>query len=85
MKQELSDLLKESLEEEEKMDPMDEQPEDEPKPDEEDDDMSDDDATADDAEADDESSLPSPHPESARAAAITAAVIIPKRFCTLAP
>jgi hypothetical protein len=53
MKQELSDLLKESLEEEEKMDPMDEQPEDEPKPDEEDDDMSDDDATADDAEADD--------------------------------
>ena len=53
MKQELSDLLKESLEEEEKMNPMDEQPEDEPKPDEEDDDMSDDDATADDAEADD--------------------------------
>jgi hypothetical protein len=53
MKQELSDLLKESLEEEEKMDPMDEQPEDEPKPEEEDDDMSDDDATADDAEADD--------------------------------
>jgi len=53
MKQELSDLLKESLEEEEKMDPMDEQPEDEPKPDEEDDDISDDDATADDAEADD--------------------------------
>ena len=53
MKQELSDLLKESLEEEEKMNPMDEQPEDEPKPDEEDDDMSDDDATADDVEADD--------------------------------
>jgi hypothetical protein len=53
MKQELSDLLKESLEEEEKMDPMDEQPEDETKPEEEDDDMSDDDATADDAEADD--------------------------------
>ena len=53
MKQELSDLLKESLEEEEKLDPMGEQPEDETKPEEEDDDMSDDDATADDAEADD--------------------------------
>jgi hypothetical protein len=54
MKEELSDLLKESLEEEEKDDeemknPMDEQP----TPDEEEDDMSDDDATADDAEADD--------------------------------
>ena len=53
MKQELSDLLKESLEEEEKLDPMDEQPSDDTKPEEEDDDMSDDDATADDAEADD--------------------------------
>jgi len=53
MKQELSDLLKESLEEEEKLDPMDEQPADDTKPEEEDDDMSDDDATADDAEADD--------------------------------
>lgn len=53
MKQELSDLLKESLEEEEKLDPMDEQPKDETKPEEEDDDMSEDDATADDAEADD--------------------------------
>ena len=51
MKQELNDLLKESLEEEEKLDPMGEQPEDETKPDEEEDDMSDDDATADDAEA----------------------------------
>ena len=56
MKEELSDLLKESLEEEEKVaddeetkDPMDEQP----TPDEEEDDMSDDDAEADDAEADD--------------------------------
>ena len=56
MKEELSDLLKESLEEEEKVaddeemkNPMDEQP----TPDEEEDDMSDDDATADDAEADD--------------------------------
>ena len=39
MKQELSDLLKESLEEEEKLDPMGEQPEDETKPEEEDDDM----------------------------------------------
>ena len=53
MKQELNDLLKESLEEEEKLDPMGEQPEDETKPDEEEDDMSDDDATADDVEADD--------------------------------
>ena len=53
MKQELNDLLKESLEEEEKLDPMGEQPEDETKPEEEEDDMSDDDATADDAEADD--------------------------------
>jgi hypothetical protein len=56
MKEELSDLLKESLEEEEKVakddeskDPMDEQP----TPDEEEDDMSDEDAEADDAEADD--------------------------------
>jgi hypothetical protein len=56
MKEELSDLLKESLEEEEEVakddeskDPMDEQP----TPDEEEDDMSDDDAEADDAEADD--------------------------------
>ena len=53
MKQELNDLLKESLEEEEKLDPIGEQPEDEVNPDEEADDMSDDDATADDAEADD--------------------------------
>jgi hypothetical protein len=53
MKQELNDLLKESLEEEEKLDPMGEQPEDETKPEEEEDDMSDDDATADDAEVDD--------------------------------
>jgi hypothetical protein len=53
MKQELNDLLKESLEEEEKLDPMGEQPEDEVNPDEEADDMSDDEATADDAEADD--------------------------------
>jgi hypothetical protein len=53
MKQELSDLLKESLEEEEKMDPMGEQPEDESDSKEEDDDMSDDDAEeADDAEND---------------------------------
>jgi hypothetical protein len=56
MKEELSDLLKESLEEEETVDtdekskdPMDEQP----NPEEEEDDMSDDEATADDAEADD--------------------------------
>jgi hypothetical protein len=55
MKQELNDLLKESLEEEEEVateeeeTPMDEQP----KPDEEEDDMSDDEAAADDAEADD--------------------------------
>jgi len=54
MKQELNDLLKESLEEEEDTEiPMGEQPEDEVNPDEEADDMSDDDATADDAEADD--------------------------------
>ncbi len=43
MKQELSDLLKESLEEEEKLDPMGEQPEDETKPDEEEDDVTTDD------------------------------------------
>jgi hypothetical protein len=56
MKEELSDLLKESLEEEEEVakddkskDPMDEQP----TPNEEEDDMSEDDAEADDAEADD--------------------------------
>ena len=55
MKQELNDLLKESLEEEEKVakdeeeTPMEEQP----TPDEEADDMSDDEAEADDAEADD--------------------------------
>jgi hypothetical protein len=56
MKQELNDLLKESLEEEEETEnPMiaAEQPEDEVNPDEEADDMSDDEATADDAEADD--------------------------------
>ena len=54
MKQELNDLLKESLEEEDETKiPMGEQPEDEVNPDEEADDMSDDDATADDAEADD--------------------------------
>ena len=54
MKQELNDLLKESLEEEEDTEmPMGEQPEDEVNPDEEADDMSDDEATADDAEADD--------------------------------
>jgi hypothetical protein len=54
MKQELNDLLKESLEEEENTEmPMGEQPEDEVNPDEEADDMSDDDATADDADADD--------------------------------
>jgi len=54
MKQELNDLLKESLEEEDDtVMPMGEQPEDEVNPDEEADDMSDDDATADDAEADD--------------------------------
>jgi hypothetical protein len=52
MKQELNDLLKESLEEEEKLDPMGEQPEDETNPEEEGDDMSDDDATADDSEND---------------------------------
>ena len=54
MKQELNDLLKESLEEEEETEmSVAEQPEDEVNPDEEADDMSDDDATADDAEADD--------------------------------
>jgi len=54
MKQELNDLLKESLEEEDETEmPMGEQPEDEVNPDEEADDMSDDEATADDAEADD--------------------------------
>ena len=54
MKQELNDLLKESLEEEEETEiPVAEQPEDEVNPDEEADDMSDDEVTADDAEADD--------------------------------
>lgn len=56
MKQELNDLLKESLEEEEevKVDEEEETPIDEqPTPDEEEDDMSDDEAAADDAEADD--------------------------------
>ena len=54
MKQELSDLLKESMEEEEETEvPVDEQPEDEVTPDEEEDDMSDDDTEADDAEVDD--------------------------------
>jgi len=54
MKQELSDLLKESMEEEDETEvPVAEQPEDEVTPDEEEDDMSDDDAEADDAEADD--------------------------------
>jgi hypothetical protein len=53
MKQELSDLLKESLEEEEKLDPMGEQPEDETKPDEEEDDVTtDDDADTDGEDAD---------------------------------
>jgi len=53
MKQELSDLLKESLEEEEKMDPMGEQPEDESKPDEEEDDVTtDDEADTDGEDAD---------------------------------
>jgi len=53
MKQELNDLLKESLEEEDKTKmPMGEQPEDEVDPEEEEDDMSDDDATADDSEND---------------------------------
>jgi hypothetical protein len=53
MKQELSDLLKESLEEEEKLDPMDEQPEDETKPDEEEDDVTtDDEADTDGEDAD---------------------------------
>ena len=54
MKQELSDLLKESMEEEDETEvPVAEQPEDEVTPDEEEDDMSDEDAEADDAEADD--------------------------------
>ena len=55
MKQELSDLLKESLEEEEKLDPMGEQqPEDETKPDEEEDDVTTDDEESDtDGEDDD--------------------------------
>lgn len=54
MKQELNDLLKESLEDEEETEvPVDEQPEDEVTPEEEEDDMSDEDAEADDAEADD--------------------------------
>jgi hypothetical protein len=53
MKQELSDLLKESLEEEEKLDPMGEQPEDETKPDEEEDDeTTDDEADTDGEDAD---------------------------------
>ena len=53
MKQELSDLLKESLEEEEKLDPMGEQPEDETKPDEEEDDVTtDDEADTDGEDAD---------------------------------
>ena len=53
MKQELSDLLKESLEEEEKLDPMGEQPEDESKPDEEEDDVTtDDEADTDGEDAD---------------------------------
>ena len=53
MKQELSDLLKESLEEEEKMDPMGEQPEDESKPDEEEEDVTtDDEADTDGEDAD---------------------------------
>jgi hypothetical protein len=54
MKQELSDLLKESMEDEDETEvPVAEQPEDEVTPDEEEDDMSDEDAEADDAEADD--------------------------------
>jgi len=53
MKQELNDLLKESLEEEEKLDPMGEQPEDETKPDEEEDDVTtDDEADTDGEDAD---------------------------------
>jgi hypothetical protein len=53
MKQELSDLLKESLEEEEKLDPMGEQPEDETKPDEEEKDVTtDDEADTDGEDAD---------------------------------
>jgi hypothetical protein len=55
MKQELNDLLKESLEEEEKTEvEVDEQPETEENPEEEGDDMSDDDATADDSENDED-------------------------------
>jgi hypothetical protein len=50
MKQELSDLLKESLEEEEKLNPMGEQPEDETKPDEEEDDVTTDDEADTDGE-----------------------------------
>jgi hypothetical protein len=55
MKQELNDLLKESLEEEEETEvEVDEQPETEENPEEEGDDMSDDDATADDSENDED-------------------------------
>jgi hypothetical protein len=55
MKQELNDLLKESLEEEEQTEvEVDEQPETEENPEEEGDDMSDDDATADDSENDED-------------------------------
>jgi hypothetical protein len=54
MKQELNDLLKESLEDEEETEvAVDEQPETEVDPEEEEDDMSDEDAEAEDAEADD--------------------------------
>jgi hypothetical protein len=54
MKQELNDLLKESLEDEEETEvAVDEQPETEVNPEEEEDDMSDEDAEAEDAEADD--------------------------------
>ena len=54
MKEELKDMLKESLEEEDNAEvEVDEQPETEENPDEEADDMSDEDAEADDAEADD--------------------------------
>jgi hypothetical protein len=54
MKEELKDMLKESLEEEDDAEvEVDEQPETEENPDEEADDMSDEDAEADDAEADD--------------------------------
>jgi hypothetical protein len=53
MKEELKDLLKESLEEEEETEvEVDEQPETDENPEEEEDDMSDDDATADDSEND---------------------------------